>query len=390
MTDSPQYPHRAAAENNRHTVLEAIATANPPTRGEQRHAAQFMANIETLSDSLRSRIPAIYERSGIDYRYTCIPDYGHLEPSKFEFFPPSWSLKPSPTTQVRNRHYRTSVLPMAEDAAKQVLNEAGMAPDEITHVVAVSCTGFFAPGLDVELVKRLGLPPSTQRTLIGFMGCYAAFNAMRVADSFCRSDPRARVLVVCAELCTLHFQVEDTLESAVVNALFSDGAAAAIFSSRSREEAAGKLAYAASQALLDDDSMGDMTWEIGDAGFLMGLSSRVPGVIARHLPDYIDELSSAVGGRDKVGFWAIHPGGRAIVEKARDVLDLSPEDVEDSFETLRLHGNMSSPTILFVLKRILDRHNRERRDGEAGYQAGLAMAFGPGLTLEGAAFQAVS
>jgi alpha-pyrone synthase len=254
----------------------------------------------------------------------------------------------------------------------------------------VSCTGFFAPGLDIELVKRLGLPAHTKRAVIGFMGCYAAFNALRVAHGFCQAQPGARVLLVCIELCTLHFQVEDTLESAVINAIFSDGAAAAVLASRPASEARGCLAYADNHALLDEDSMADMTWEVGDTGFLMGLSSRVPEVLARNLPAFLDGLLAPHGlSQEAIDFWAIHPGGRAIVEKAQAVLELPPAAVHDSLEVLRLHGNMSSPTILFVLKRFLDRHRTLRGAGKPGFRYGVALAFGPGLTLEGCLVQQV-
>ena len=388
-----------------HTILESIATANPPLRRSQEEAAAFMQRVESLPQPLRNRVPTIYQRSAIDYRYSCVADYGCDDPADFEFFPSDWSLQPAPSTEQRNRKYREAVLPMAERAARNALaqpdlivagfktadGETGHTGPQtawaldmplITHVIAVSCTGFFAPGLDVELVKRLNLPPDTQRTFIGFMGCYAAFNALRVAHSFCQSDPEARVLIVCAELCTLHFQTSGTLEEVVVNSLFSDGAAAAILAPRSGAAAQGELAYVDGRAQLDDDSMEDMTWDIGDTGFLMGLSSRVPDVIADHLPAYLDRLlcSHELTPSD-IGFWAIHPGGRAVVEKAGDVLDLSDAAVRDSLEVLRLHGNMSSPTILFVLKRIL-----ERKDQPG---PGVAMAFGPGLTIEGALFRRV-
>lgn len=372
-----------------HTVLESIATGNPPLRKSQAEAAAFMQRIESLSPTLRKRIPLIYERSGIDYRYSCVEDYGR-DAADFEFYPRTWSLLPAPTTQKRNAKYRAAVLPLAERVAHEALRQAEIAPEEITHIVAVSCTGFFAPGLDIELVKRLGLPAHTQRTLIGFMGCYAAFNGLRVAHGFCQSRPDARVLLVCAELCTLHFQVEDTLESVIVNALFSDGAAAAVLAARPAAEAQGRLAYTDAHCLLDEDSMDHMTWDIGNAGFLMGLSPRVPDVIARHLPVYLEELLCRNGlSLEDVDFWAIHPGGRAIVEKAQDVLDLPGEAVHDSFEVLRLHGNMSSPTILFILKRFLDRHRAARARGRPGLRNGVAMAFGPGLTLEGALFRQV-
>ncbi len=363
------------------TVLKSIATANPPLRRTQQYAAEFMQRITSIPEPIRKRIPQIYERSAIDFRFSCVEDYGREAPD-FEFYPPNWDLLPSPSTSRRNALYREAVIPLAESAAREALVRSGVDPRKITHVVAVSCTGFFAPGLDVELVKRLGLPPETRRTFIGFMGCYAAFNGLRVAHSFCRSHAEARVLLVCAELCTLHFQVDDSLESAIVNALFSDGAAAAVLAGIRDDEAVGELAYVDGLARLDGDSMDDMTWDVGDTGFLMGLSSRVPSVIANHLPAYLEDL---LGPRKltagDVDFWAIHPGGRAIVDKAQEILDLTDQAVFDSLEVLRLHGNMSSPTILFVLKRFLERRET--------LGTGVALAFGPGLTIEGALFERV-
>jgi predicted naringenin-chalcone synthase len=371
-----------------HTILETIATANPPLRRSQEEAAAFMERVESLPQALRNRVVTIYERSAIDYRYSCVPDYGYDDPDHFEFFPSNWSLQPAPTTEQRNQKYREAVLPMAEKAARDALAQSSVSSDAITHVIAVSCTGFFAPGLDIELVKRLGLPADTQRTFIGFMGCYAAFNALRVAHGFCQSDPKARVLIVCAELCTLHFQTSGTLEEVVVNSLFSDGAAAAVLAPRSEAAAQGRLAYVGSRTQLDDDSMEAMTWDIGDTGFLMGLSSRVPDVIAEHLPRYLDRLLKPADlTPGDIDFWAIHPGGRAIVEKAQAVIGLDDAAVRDSLEVLRLHGNMSSPTVLFVLKRFLDRHRAAQASEGRPVDHGVAMAFGPGLTIEGALFQ---
>jgi predicted naringenin-chalcone synthase len=370
-----------------YTTVESIATGNPPLQKAQEDAADFMTSIESLPEALRSRLPAIYRGSSIDYRYSCVPDYGKDDADDFSFFPKTWSLEPAPSTKSRNERYREAAIPLSEDVARRALEKADVAPDDITHVVAVSCTGFFAPGLDIELVKRLGLPPTTERTFIGFMGCYAAFNALRVAHGFCQSRPDARVLVVCTELCTLHFQIEDSLESVVVNSLFSDGAAATVLAAREEADARGRLAYADGHTQIDDDSMDAMTWAIGDTGFQMGLSSSVPGVIAEHLPATIDALLKghdlAAGDLD---FWAVHPGGRRIVEQARDSLGLDEADVADSLEVLRRYGNMSSPTILFVLERILERG--ATGDG-APPQHGAAMAFGPGLTLETALFKRV-
>ncbi len=368
------------------SFIEAIATGNPPHTGTQDEAAAFMQRVTSLPERIRSRIPALYQASGIGQRYTAVEDYVR-EADDFSFFAPDWSLAPAPTTAQRNAHYRATVVPLAEGVARRALDAAGRDAASITHVVTATCTGFFAPGLDIELVKRLGLPPTTQRAAIGFMGCYAAFNALRVADSFVRANPGAVVLVVCAELCTLHFQVNDSIEQAVVNALFADGAAAAIVSGESRP---GRLAYVDNHVLLDDDSMDDMTWDIGDTGFSMTLASSVPRVIAGHLPRYLDTLLGR-NGLDVAGvdWWAIHPGGRAIVEKAQEVLGLPDAAVADSFAVLRDYGNMSSATILFVLKRFLQKHQAAVEKGERGLGAGVAMAFGPGLTLEGALLRGV-
>ncbi|RMH61694.1 MAG: type III polyketide synthase, partial [Bacteroidetes bacterium] len=296
------------------TVLEAIATGTPPLRRSQAHAAAFMQRVESIPPAVRERLPELYARSGIDARSSCIDDYART-PEAFTFYPPTWTLQPAPSTGARNRKYREAAIPLAEAVARAALTEADLAPEAVTHVITVSCTGFFAPGLDVELVKRLGLRPDTQRVMVGFMGCYAAFNALRVAHGFCQADPGARVLLVCLELCTLHFQVEETMESAVVNAIFSDGAAAAVLAARPADEARGSLAYADNLCLLDDDSMEYMTWDIGDTGFRMGLSHRVPAVLARHLPGFVQTLLARHGlTLPDVDFWAIHPDGRAIVE----------------------------------------------------------------------------
>ncbi len=371
------------------TVFLSLETGNPPLRRDRDFAIRFMQQLDGLPEPIKRRIPTLYERSGIDYRYSCVSDFG-VEPDDFRFFPPNWSLAPEPTTGARNAKYREEAVPLSVDVAARALAASGCAAHDITHVIGVSCTGSFTPGIDIELVRRLGLPPTTSRTMIGFMGCYAAFNGLRAADAFCRSHPDARVLLVCVELCTLHFRVGESMEDAVVNSLFSDGAAACVLAGYPREKAEGMLAFAGSSTSLDDDSLDYMTWDIGDAGFEMGLSPRVPEVIGQHAPGLVDRLLRARGReRSEIDFWAIHPGGRAIVDRAVASLELTADDVFDSLEVLRLNGNMSSPTILFVLKRFLDRHNAMRVSGEDGYQLGVAMGFGPGLTLEGCLLERV-
>jgi predicted naringenin-chalcone synthase len=371
-----------------YTVLESIATANPPFKRTQAEAAGFMSRIQGLSDSTRRCIGSIYDRSGIDYRYSCLSDYGS-EPEDFEFYPNNWSLTPFPTTADRNQKYQICAGAIAESAAQQALWQADLEAVEITHLIVVSCTGFSAPGVDLHLIQCLGLPTTVERTLVGFMGCHAALNGLKIAHSICQSNAQAKVLLVCVELCSLHFQIEDSLESVVVNAIFSDGAAAAILRSSSLHQARGKLAYTAGYSQVIQDELDLMNWTIGDSGFLMGLSPQVPDVIQRYLPAYLEAfLGRHQLAQDAVDFWAIHPGGRRIVETIQSVLLLADGRLRDSFEVLRLYGNMSSPTILFVLQRLLAQHESGVKDGN-GFQSGIALAFGPGLSIEGCLFQQV-
>ncbi len=367
-----------------HTVLSAIATANPPFQLSQAQAVGFMSQLTNLSPQLRDRAAQIYAKSGIDQRYTCIPDYLN-RPSDFSFFPPNWAIDPAPTTHDRNQLYKTYAAKLAESAAAEAIADSTFARESITHLIVVSCTGFTAPGLDVHLIKQLGLRSDIDRTMIGFMGCYAAFNGLKTAHAICQSNPKARVLVVCVELCTLHFQADNTIESVVINAIFGDGAAAAILSSQSTDEAAGKLAYVDGYSLLAPDSEDLMHWTIGNTGFLMGLSSKVPATIVEHLPGYLQTLLDRHGlTQEAIDFWAVHPGGRQIVDQIQSLLQLSDAMVADSYAVLREYGNMSSTTILFILKRLLAQHQ-----SGAAFRNGVAMAFGPGLTIEGCLFQPV-
>ncbi len=364
-------------------IIEAIATGNPEHSRSSSEAAGFMSRVESLPPKVREAIPDLYDRTNIGTRYSAIADYTRDDAADFTFYPPNWRLEPAPTTAQRNALYREVAVPLAERTARKALERAGRDPSEVTHVVYATCTGFYAPGPDIELVKRLGLPPSTKRVQVGFMGCYAAFNALRVARGFIAVDPKAVVLVVCCELCTIHFQTSDSMAQAVVNALFADGCAAAVVSGTRKP---GTIELVDECALLDDDSMEHMTWDVGNTGFDMTLSPRVPVVLARKLPEYLDLLLGSHGlDENGVDWWAIHPGGKAVVDAFVRLLNLGESDVAESMTVLRDYGNMSSATILFVLRRYLDRI-------QAGEQLGwgVAMAFGPGLTLEGALLRSVS
>ena len=210
------------------SYLSAIGTATPAHRLPQPQIAEFMARAHGMDEGATRKLRALYRMSGIGYRHSVLADYGR-EPGAYTFFPNSPDLEPFPTVGARMRVYRREALPLAAAAAQECLRQAPeVAPDSLTHLISVSCTGMYAPGLDIELVQHLGLRPNVQRTCVNFMGCYAAFNALKLADAICRADSRARVLIVCTELCTLHFQKRSEEDHLVANALFGDGAAAAL------------------------------------------------------------------------------------------------------------------------------------------------------------------
>jgi alpha-pyrone synthase len=370
------------------TILEAIATANPPFELAQDQALAFMSQLEGISPGLHDRATSIYAKSAIDTRYTCIHDYLTIPPN-FTFYPNNWHLEPPPSTFERNQLYQTYAAKIAQSAAEQVIQQSDLDPITLTHLIVVTCTGFTAPGLDVHLVQQLGLRKNIDRTLIGFMGCYAAFNGLKTAHAICQSNSRAKVLLVCVELCTLHFQADDSLESVVINAIFGDGAAAAILSAQSNSEAIGQLAYIDGYSLLLPDSLDLMSWTIGNTGFLMQLSNQVPKMIKQHLPNYLADLFGRNDlNQSDIDFWAIHPGGRQILDQIQTLLALQPNALADSYEVLRQYGNMSSCTILFILKRLLASHQAGLSQNQ-GLRQGVALAFGPGLTIEGCLFQQV-
>lgn len=366
-----------------YTVLKPIATANPPHKRSQTEFASFMARVEGVPTTVCDRISKVYARSGIEHRYSCIEDFGIDNSAGFSFFPKNWALSPAPTTQQRNRLYQTAALDLAEQVAGQAIIQAELLNSEITHLIVVSCTGFFAPGLDIQLMQRLALPTTLDRTLIGFMGCNGAFNGLKTAHAICQTHNSAKVLLVCVELCTLHCQIAHTLETAIVNAIFSDGAAAVVVVAS--DDPTGALVYTDSAAMIAPESLDAMTWEIGDTGFIMTLSPQVPQIIQDNLPTFLNLLLERhqLQARN-LDFWAIHPGGRQILDQVRGSLAMDSASLQESYDVLRHYGNMSSPTILFILKQIMEApfvatENQPR--------LGMAIGFGPGLSIEGALFQ---
>jgi predicted naringenin-chalcone synthase len=249
-------------------------------------------------------------------------------------------------------------------------------PADITHVITVSCTGFHNPGPDYHIIRGLGLSPNVQRYNLGFMGCYAAFPALRLAKQFCQVDPNAVVLVLCLELCSLHLQLDaNNPEALMAGSIFGDGAACALVSARLPDPAQATLVLGELSTLLTDTGEESMAWEIGDHGYEIVLSSYVPDILGDNIRQAVLPMLHRSGlNESDIGFWAVHPGGRAILDRIETALALGPDALAIPRRILRDYGNMSSATILFVLREWM------RSPGESELCA--AMAFGPGLTVE--------
>lgn len=357
------------------SYITAIGTANPAHRFKQTQIADFMIKAMQLDQQQSRKLRAVFKASGIDYRYSVLGDYG-LE-KDYTFYANTTDLQPSPSTSNRLTVFCKEAVELSIAAFRRLqMKVPAVTPDMITHLITVSCTGMYAPGLDIDLVKRLNLPTSVQRTGINFMGCYAAFNALKVADAFCRMDKGTKVLIVCVELCSLHFQREPSEDNLIANALFSDGAAAVLVEAAT--DASVRLLPESFCSDLAIEGESDMAWAIGDLGFEMKLSTYVPSIIRNGIAKLTANLLSKISKQlSDVRYFAIHPGGRKILESIENELGISKQNNESAYNVLRNYGNMSSPTVLFVLDEIM----RGLSPNDHG-ESILSFAFGPGLTLE--------
>ena len=360
------------------SYLGAIGTANPVHRIAQPQIANFMAQALAFGDNDTRKLRALYRVSGIEHRFSVVPDYGRAN-GEYTFFPNTPTLEPFPSVGQRMALYRREALPLATEAVRDCLRQVpGVVPSSITHLVTVSCTGMYAPGLDIELVQALGLRPDVRRTCVNFMGCYAAVNAVKLADAFCLADATARVLIVSVELCTIHFQKSPEEDHLISNALFGDGAAACLVQAKPLPDGAPSLALQAFHCGLEPDGHDDMAWHINDFGFEMTLSSYVPKLIQRGIRKLTEGLLQSLPVElADIRHFAIHPGGRKILETIEAELGLTRDDNRHAYRVLRDYGNMSSATVLFVLRDVL----AHATPAEHGAPV-LSFAFGPGLTME--------
>jgi predicted naringenin-chalcone synthase len=365
-------------------ALLGIGTALPATRVTQAEAVAAARAVCSRTAEQAALLPLFYRLTGIDARHMVLPPQvlrdalDGTRVSNSDFLPAGTAEDRGPSTGRRMEHYAREAGPLAARAAQQALEGSGLAPRAVTHLVTVSCTGFHAPGVDRDVIASLGLAPTVERTHIGFMGCHGAFNGLRVARAFTTADPAARVLLCAVELCSLHYHYGWDPEKMVANALFADGAAAAVGAFPGAAPAASWW-VAATGSCLFPDSADAMTWSIGDHGFTMTLSPRIPELLGRHLRPWLAEWLGQHGLTVLgVASWAIHPGGPRILAAIEKALDLPRSATAVSRAVLAECGNMSSPTVLFVLERLIA--------AEAPRPC-LALGFGPGLVVEAVLFR---
>ena len=354
--------------------LSGLGTAVPPGVLEQSDAAELSPAFCAANARQARALRMLYGRSGVETRNTVVlrAGQGTLQ-ERVRFYPAaSGPDDRGPTTGERMAWYEKEAPPLAEAAARRALEDASTPVEAITHLVTVSCTGFFSPGIDAVLIDALGLPRTVHRTHVGFMGCHGALNGLRVAASQAR-EAEARVLVCAVELCSLHFAYGWNSEMIVANTLFADGAAAVVGTAAQNGETSGWSVQAQGTFLMPRS--GDaMSWRIGDHGFRMTLSPAVPELIRTNLGGWLEGWLRDQGlCIDDVGSWAVHPGGPRILDAVEDALALENGLLDVSREVLRRHGNMSSPTVLFILERL--------RKADAALPC-VALAFGPGLVVE--------
>ncbi|HEY1473128.1 MAG TPA: type III polyketide synthase [Pseudolabrys sp.] len=344
--------------------INRVAVAVPPydIHDAFRRFAQSLFSDDKYNSVLFRKMAA---KAGIEHRYSCLapnaePDAAAIDTSGF------YVRGNFPDTAARMRLFERYAPELAQAAVERL--QLGSERDRITHLLITCCTGFSSPGLDLEVIERCHLPNSIERTMIGFMGCYAAINALKLARHIVRSQSSARVLIVNLELCTLHLKETTDVEQMLAFLLWGDGCAACLVSA----DPAG-AALDSFRAVVVPDTRELITWSIRGSGFDMILSGEVPAAIHDALHDNMYEILENAP-VSSIDLWAIHPGGRTVLDAVERALNLSPPALSASRDVLRRYGNMSSATVMFVIERLLQSGARGR--------TGCAMSFGPGLTAE--------
>jgi predicted naringenin-chalcone synthase len=351
-----------------HNHIVSIGTASPGVPISQEQIAEFMKMAHGLAPEESRKLSFVYRVSGIATRHSVLTDFNYTDPTAFTFFPNNKELEPFPSTRQRMKVFEEKAAAMGIEAITNCLSRSSVSVDQITHLILVSCTGMYAPGVEMDIIEAMRFNPNIERYCIHFMGCYASFNALKLANRICDSEPNANVLILSVEICTIHFQKAYTEDNLIANALFADGAAAALVN---RSNQGLRIKDFESQIFREGEQ--EMAWHIGDFGFEMKLSKYVPELLEKGIRKFKDGLENRFG-LSKIQQFAIHPGGQQILNKVEQVLGIGRDQNIHSHQVLQNFGNMSSASILFVLESVMQAAEIK---GDL-----LVMGFGPGLTLE--------
>ncbi len=352
----------------------SIATGVPAYKHSQTDLFSYADKVFNKNEQDSRKLGFLYRQSGIEYRHSVMADFSIPEEER-TFFSITDIDNSVPDIGKRMKIYNEFAAPLSVETIEKCI-EGKIQKEEITHLITVSCTGMSAPGLDLQVMEIMDLPQTIIRTSVNFMGCYAAIHAMKIADAFCNSSPNANVIIVCTEFCTLHFQKEFSVDNLTSSLLFADGCAAMLMQGNN----AGKglrIENFYSDVIFKGKK--DMSWELSTNGFLMTLSGYIPELIKADFEKLVaSALEKTNRKKEDVTNWCIHPGGKKILQSIAESLQLEKEDFLPSYEILNDYGNMSSPTILFVLQKIMDELKQTKQQEAVIFGA----AFGPGLTME--------
>jgi predicted naringenin-chalcone synthase len=356
--------------------IVSIATGVPTHKHQQQDIFKFANSIYCKNETDSRKLQFLYNHSGITTRYSVIPDY-NLSTVDRQFYSPDKTLEPIPDIEKRMLWYFNHAAPLSVNTIRKcIVNK--ISPKEITHLITVSCTGMSAPGLDLQIMEAMELPCHIFRMSVNFMGCYAAVHALRMANDICNANNKANVVIVCTELCTLHFQTDNSIDNITSTLLFGDGCAAVLVQQNNTNLPGLTLQNFFSNVAFKGKN--DMSWAISSKGFLMTLSGYVPELILEDFDDLFNQsLASAQLSKQDITHWCIHPGGKKILEVIEKSISLPKESLRYSYEILNDYGNMSSATILFVLENML---NDLLKNSAENTPTVFSAAFGPGLTME--------
>jgi predicted naringenin-chalcone synthase len=352
----------------------SIATGVPQYKHEQAEILQFMSQAYQQEETENRKLRFLYNHAGIQTRYSVIPDYS-LEMPHWKFFPDNEQLHPFPALEKRMEWFNNYAPALCVDTITKCI--AGkILPQQITHLITVSCTGMSAPGLDLDIMEAMDLPKNIYRTSVNFMGCYAAVHALKMAHGIIAATPSANVIIVCLEFCTLHFQKNYTIDNITASLLFADGCAAMLVKNDAAEEKGLVLNNFYSEVSFKGKK--DMAWELSSTGFLMTLTGYVSDLVEADFDTLVTSaLANSKLNKENITHWCIHPGGKKILEAIERSIGIDKTVLQKSYDVLNDYGNMSSPTIIFVLQRHLQEIMEQNKTATV-----FGAAFGPGLTME--------